>query len=50
MDVAAGLATFTGVQQRVLRLLRREHFVLLHDAPASAPQTDPQSPSGVSGA
>jgi len=42
MDVAAGLAAFTPVQQRVLRLLRREHFVMLFDAP-----TRPDSVSGA---
>ena len=42
MDVAAGLAAFTLVQQRVLRLLRREHFVMLFDAP-----TRPDSVSGA---
>jgi len=42
MDVAAGLASFTPVQQRVLRLLRREHFVMLFDAP-----TRPDSVSGA---
>jgi len=33
MDVAHGIDAFTPVQRRILRLLRREHFVMLFDAP-----------------
>ena len=33
MDVAHGIAAFTPAQRRILRLLRREHFVMLFDAP-----------------
>ncbi len=34
MDAATGIAAFSPAQQRILRLLRREHFVKFVGAPA----------------